>query len=204
MINSSLAKIDFNQVTLENERVRLLPLQESHFPTLLPFSLNEPELWTYSMVSAGGSEQAMQAYIEAAIRGREQRKEMPFLVLDKQTMQVAGSTRFYDIQAQNSSTQLGFTWYGKEFQGTGLNRHCKFLMLEFAFETCQLVRVEFRADASNLRSIAAMKRIGCVEEGILRKNGFRSDGTMRDSIILSILADEWMAYVKQDLQALIA
>lgn len=204
MINSPLTEIDFNNVTLENERVRLLPLQGSHLSALLPFSLNEPELWTYSMVSPGGGEQAMQAYIEAAIRGREQRKEMPFLVLDKQTMQVAGSTRFYDIQVQNLSTQLGFTWYGKDFQGTGLNRHCKFLMLEFAFETCKLVRVEFRADLSNQRSIAAMKRIGCVDEGVLRKNGFRSNGTMRDSIILSILAEEWTEHVKQDLQALIA
>ena len=204
MINSPLAEIDFGNVSLENNRVQLLPLQQSHLSTLLPFSLKEPELWRYSMVSAGGGEHAMQAYLDAAIHGREQRKEIPFLVIDKQTMQVAGSTRFYDIQLQNLSTQLGFTWYGKDFQGTGLNRHCKFLMLEFAFETCKFVRVEFRADALNQRSIAAMKRIGCVEEGVLRKNGFRNNGSMRDSIILSILADEWTAHVKQDLQELIA
>jgi RimJ/RimL family protein N-acetyltransferase len=96
---------------------------------------------------------------------------------------------------------LGFTWYGKEFQGTDLNKNCKFLLLEFAFETVNMQRVEFRADNENKRSIAAMKSIGCVEEGILRSNSPKTDGGRRDSIVLSILKDEWFAKVKNDLKA---
>jgi RimJ/RimL family protein N-acetyltransferase len=96
--------------------------------------------------------------------------------------------------------QLGYTWYGKEFQGTGLNKHCKYLLLEFAFEKMQVERVEFRADANNEKSIAAMKSIGCTVEGILRKNVKKPEGGRRDSIILSILKDEWNQQVKQNLK----
>ena len=204
MIKSTFPDFNFSSIQLENERVKLLPLQQEHLPDLLSFSLNEPEIWIYSMISAGGGVSAMEAYLNVAIEAREQKREMPFLVFDKQTQRVAGSTRFYDIQPINLSVQLGYTWYGKEFQGTGLNRHCKFLMLQFAFETCNLVRVEFRADAANQRSIAAMKRIGCKEEGVLRQNGFRNDGTMRDSMVLSILVNEWHEQVKPHLLKLIS
>ncbi|HPI54057.1 MAG TPA: GNAT family protein [Chitinophagaceae bacterium] len=204
MIKNTFPDFNFSTIQLEDDRVKLLPLQQEHLIDLLSFSLNEPEIWTYSMISAGGGTSAMQAYLKMAIEAREQKREMPFLVFDKQTQRVAGSTRFYDIQSHNLSMQLGYTWYGKEFQGTGLNQHCKFLMLQFAFETCNLVRVEFRADAANHRSIAAMKRIGCKEEGVLRQNGFRNDGTMRDSMVLSILVNEWHEYVKPHLLKLIS
>jgi RimJ/RimL family protein N-acetyltransferase len=82
--------------------------------------------------------------------------------------------------------QLGFTWYGKQFQGTGLNKNCKYLLLQFAFEQWQMERGEFRADNENARSIATMKSIGCKVDGVLRSNMPRRDGGMRDSIILSI------------------
>ena len=91
--------------------------------------------------------------------------------------------------------------YGKRFQGTGLNKHCKYLLLEFAFEQLNMERVEFRADNQNLRSIAAMKSIGCTQEGVLRSNTYKSDGTRRDSIVLSILKEEWYQYIKSDLKA---
>ena len=94
---------------------------------------------------------------------------------------------------------MGYTWYGNQFWGTGLNKHCKFLLLSFAFDTCDFVRVEFRADNNNARSIAAMKSIGCREEGVLRSNTFNRDGSRRDSIILSILQSDWNGGVKEKL-----
>jgi RimJ/RimL family protein N-acetyltransferase len=94
---------------------------------------------------------------------------------------------------------LGYTWYGEKFRGTGLNKHCKFLMLRFAFETLDAIRVEFRADARNERSIAAMKSIGCIPEGILRSNMPLYGGGRRDSIVLSILKNEWESGVKENL-----
>ena len=95
---------------------------------------------------------------------------------------------------------MGYTWYGKNFQRTGLNRHCKLLLLNFAFEDWGMERVEFRAHAANERSIDAMKAIGCIEEGILRNDMPLADGTRRNSIVLSILKDEWYNGGKELLQ----
>jgi len=187
-----------NQV-LENERALLRPLQTGDLEFLLPFAEQEPDLWTYSAVSAAGKD-GMTKYIESAIQERGLQKEYPFIIFDKESNSYAGSSRFYDIQLPLSSTQLGYTWYGKKFQRSGLNRHCKLLMLSFAFEQWGMERVEFRADARNEKSIQAMKSIGCTVEGILRSNTPLSTGGRRDSIVLSILKNEWTGFVKTNLQ----
>jgi RimJ/RimL family protein N-acetyltransferase len=193
-----MAKLNFNQdYILENDVVQLRQLTNEDFDILSQFSLQEPELWTYSLVPAGGLEN-LRTYMDLAIKDKEARKSYPFIVYDKRTGKYAGSTRFYDYQEQHNTVQLGFTWYGKEFQGTGLNKNCKLLLLEFAFETLGLDRVEFRADASNVLSIAAMKSIGCTVEGILRSNCKSLTGR-RDSIVLSILKIEWLDSVKKNL-----
>lgn len=184
---------------LENERVLLRRIQESDFDNLLPFSLNEPEIWKFGLLTAGG-EDNLRNYISGAVKNMEEKKEYVFIVFDKKANRYAGSTRFYDIQQQYSYTQLGYTWYGKEFQRTGLNRHCKLLLLQFVFEEWGLERLEFRAHAGNQRSIDAMKAIGCVTEGILRNHMPTVDGSRRDSIVLSILKDEWFGGVKERLQ----
>jgi RimJ/RimL family protein N-acetyltransferase len=175
---------------LENERVLLRPLQQDDMQHLLKFSLTEPELWKYSLVSPAGEEN-LRTYIDQALQARNEKKEYPFIVFDKKTNEYAGSTRFYDIQPANASLQLGYTWYGKAFQGTGLNKNCKFLLLDFAFRSLDMERVEFRADNNNQKSIAAMKSIGCTVEGVLRQNVPLASGGRRDSIILSILKKEW-------------
>ena len=154
---------------LEDERVRLRPLEADDIRFLLPYALNEPDTWKYSALSARG-EHGMRNYIATALNNRTAGKEYAFIVFDKAANEYAGSTRFYDIQPDNDTLQLGYTWYGKKYRGTGLNKHCKFLILQFAFETLGMMRVEFRADARNERSIAAMKSIGCTVEGILRSN----------------------------------
>jgi RimJ/RimL family protein N-acetyltransferase len=193
-----MVNFDFDATyILENDNVKLRPLVKSDFSLLKEFSVNEPELWTYSLVSAGGPEN-LKKYIELALTGRKDRSAYPFIVYDKKNKGFAGSTRFYDFQKPHNTTQLGYTWYGKRFQGTGLNKNCKYLLLEFAFETLGLDRVEFRADAKNARSIAAMKSIGCKVEGILRSNCSSPSGR-RDSIVLSILNSEWFSEVKPKL-----
>jgi RimJ/RimL family protein N-acetyltransferase len=183
---------------LEDERVLLRPLTDTDYEFLLPFAINEPDTWKYSYLSAKG-EEGMRRYIKDALNGRSTGKEYPFIVFDKQTGAYAGSTRFYDIQPKHQTVQLGYTWYGEKFRGTRLNKHCKFLLLQLAFETLNAMRVEFRADANNERSIAAMKSIGCKPEGILRSNMPLTDGGRRDSIVLSILKDEWENGVKENL-----
>ena len=184
---------------LENERVLLRPLSIKDIEHLTYFSINEPELWKYSMQQANGLEN-LKKYIETALENKQNKTEYPFIIFDKQTQQYAGSTRFYDIQLQHQMLQLGYTWIGKNFQGTGLNKHCKFLLLQFAFEQMNMHRVEFRADNENEKSKAAMKSIGCTEEGVLRSHALLHNGKRRSSIILSILSDEWKSTVKENLR----
>jgi RimJ/RimL family protein N-acetyltransferase len=183
---------------LEDECVLLRPLQTEDSKSLLIFSLNEPVLWKYSLVKAAG-EDNLKNYIHMAVSARKAGKEYPFIVFDKRSQAFAGSTRFYDVQLSQKTLQLGYTWYGQKFQATGLNKHCKYLLLQFAFEQMGMERVEFRADNNNYHSIAAMKSIGCVEEGILRSNATTADGARRDSIVLSILKEEWENRVKEKL-----
>ena len=182
---------------LENDKVLLRPLTAEDFDHLKTFSLLEPNLWKYSLIPADGLEN-LKNYMNLALKGRQEENAYPFIVFDKTKDQYAGTTRFYDMQSYHKTTQLGYTWYGKDFQGTGLNKNCKFLMLQFAFESMEVERVEFRADAKNDRSIAAMKSIGCEKEGILRSNCISPSGR-RDSIIFSILRTEWLVHVKMSL-----
>ncbi len=184
---------------LENDRVLLRPLTADDLSLLIPFSVYEPELWTYSLLPANGEEN-LKNYIEIALQHKKEGSSYPFIVFDKQTNRFAGSTRFYDIQQQHNTLQLGYTWYGKAFQGTGLNKNCKYLLLNLAFETLQVDRVEFRADAKNKRSISAMKSIGCTVEGVLRSNCASPTGR-RDSIVLSILRNEWHGGIEEALRS---
>src|SRR4030095_13024551 len=190
----------FPYVTLEDDRALLRPLEEKDYENLLPFALNERGLWKYSLVRADG-EGGLRNYLDIALSEKAAGREFPFIVFDKNENAYAGSTRFYDINLPYKTIQLGYTWYGKKFQGTGLNKHCKFLLLQFAFEELGLERFELRADARNERSIAAMKSIGCKVDGILRSNMPTAEGDVRrDSIVLSILKDEWFNGVKERLK----
>jgi RimJ/RimL family protein N-acetyltransferase len=190
---------DFNKkYTLENESLILRPLEITDIENLIHFSINEPELWRYSLLPAS-NENELKNYLKVALEKRKNKVDYPFIVFDKKTNSYAGSTRFYDIQLSNKTLQLGYTWYGKNFQGTGLNKNCKYLLLEFAFEKMNMERVEFRADNANKKSIAAMQSIGCQIEGVLRSNGIKPNGERRDSIILSILKQEWDNSVKENL-----
>ncbi len=115
---------------LENEIVLLSPLKADDTIDLIPISINEPEIWKYSLLQANGIEN-LRAYIKMALVAKANKKEYPFIVFDKLINQLVGSTRFYDIQITQSTLQLGYTWYSKIPQGTGLNTNCKFFTTIF-------------------------------------------------------------------------
>ncbi len=186
------------EIILESEKVLLQPLSRDDLEAYVRYAETEQDTWQYSLLPAHGREN-MQAYVEHALAAKEKSDSYPFTVIDKASGKVAGSTRFYDIQPAYGYLQLGYTWYGKAFRGTGLNTHCKFLLLQHAFESWNMARVEFRADNRNERSIAAMKKIGCTVEGIIRSHMPNLEGGRRDSILLSILLEEWEQSVRATL-----
>lgn len=189
-------------ITLQNERVLLKSMQLSDFYHLLTYSVNEPELWKYS-VAQPTSSQGMAQYVRAAVTGWESGKEFPFIIMDIPSRTYIGSTRLFDVNPQTHCAQIGYTWYGARFQGKAINKHCKYLLLEWAFEKMGFERIECRVDHENIKSIRSLTSIGYRQEGILRSNGLRSDGTRRDSIVFSILKTEWLDEIKQRLFDLI-
>lgn len=191
--------MEFNKTyILENNRVLLRPLEGNDFDYLKHFPINEPNLWQYSSTPPNTPEK-LKDYINLALTERNNQKQYAFIVFDKLKNAYAGSTRFYNINLHHKHCSLGYTWYGKDFQGTGLNKNCKFLLLQFAFETLAIERVQFDADNTNERSITAMKSIGCTVEGVLRNHQTMWHGKRRDTIVLSILKEEWFTTVKPTL-----
>ena len=184
---------------LETERFQLRLMTTNDVPQLVHYAETEPELWDFALVPSAGKENMIR-YIDEALSGFEKETTYPFVVIDRVSGEIVGSTRYYDFQLGNASTLLGYTWYSKHQQGNGINAHCKFLLLQYAFETLELERVELRADTRNHRSLAAMRKIGCIEEGILRNHLPIVDGSRRDSIIFSILREEWYRSVKSKLE----
>ncbi|MGG5208185.1 GNAT family N-acetyltransferase [Chryseobacterium sp. MIQD13] len=191
--------LDFKEdYILENESVRLEPLKHSDFNLLLEYSEHEPEIWEYNSGGANGRKN-LEKYITNAVSQRENEKEYPFIVFDKKNQKYAGSTRFYAIFSENKTIEIGYTWYGKQYQGSGINKNCKYLLLEFAFEKLNMERVAFAANSKNNRSINAMKSIGCVVEGVLRNCSTDATGNRIDVTRLSILKNEWNENVKMNL-----
>jgi len=198
---SALKTFDFEtDIILENERVLLRPLSLTDGSLLAHYVNEEPELWKYSLVAINNTSD-LANYIQTAIEARLNKTAYAFIVFDKLLNEYVGCTRFYDIQLNFQTTQLGYTWYSKKCWGTKLNDNCKFLLLQFAFDQMGFERVEFRADNNNKRSIAAMQKMGCTIEGVLRNHLPKPDGTRRDSIVLSILKEEWNTSLKQSLLA---
>lgn len=176
--------------TLENDRVRLEPLSWNHFDVLLPFAIKYPTLLQYSP-SRFGSEVALKEYFEYVLGLKEKGTMYPFAIFDKSKNEFAGSTSFLNISNKNQRLEIGATWLGKEFQRTGLNRNCKFLLLKHAFEILDCQRVELKTDQRNKQSKTAILAIGAKYEGCLRSHTLMVDGYRRDTLYFSILKDEW-------------
>lgn len=178
-------------IILENDRVRLESItQISDGAKVADIILNEPDLLTYSP-SMVRNQTELNAYFEMALAEKAAGVGLPFLIFDKIKNQYAGSTRFGNISLKDQRLEIGWTWIGKAFQGTGLNQKCKSLLLQYAFETLQCERVELKADARNWQSRKAMEKIGAKYEGCLRSHTLMPDGWRRDTVYYSILRAEY-------------
>jgi N-acetyltransferase len=165
----------FNQqLILEDELVRIEPLEEKHFELLLPTALQK-ELWLYTIQQINS-----------------------FAYFNKQTQQYVGSTRYLNIDFANLRLEIGSTWLHPNLHGKGFNKHCKFLLLSYGFEQLQLNRIELKTSHLNLKSQKAMLKIGAVPEGVFRNHVINQNGSIRHSHFFSFIKEEWPA-IKQTL-----
>ena len=189
-------------VTLTGARVRLEPLTlERHFDPLLAIAV-DPDLWRWTLNSVEKPED-LRAYLDEALRDQAEGRALPFATVDLVTGQVAGSTRFGNIDRKHRRVEIGWTWVGRAFQRSHVNTEAKYLMLRHAFEVWGCRRVELKTNVKNERSRAAMLRIGAREEGILRKHMLSDRGVSRDTIYYSVIDDEW-SEVKARLEEMVA
>ncbi len=175
-------------VTLQGERVRLVPMTRDHAPGLAA-AARDGELWTLRVTSvpAPGEEAA---YVETALKGAQDGHMLPFVVLDEEG-QVIGSTRYHDIVPAVERLEIGYTWHAKRCQRTHVNTACKLLLLTHAFETLGAKLVGWRTDNYNFASQRAIERLGARKDGVLRHHALRRDGTVRDTVMYSLAAGEW-------------
>ena len=184
-------KLDFeSNIVLENSRVRMEALQEAHFEHLVPIVLDKPDLLKYSPPKFGTPELLLN-YIKKNIALRPRQLKYPFAIFDKAKHAYAGSTSYMNISLENQRLEIGSTWIGKTFQRTGLNRNCKFLLMQYAFDVLEIERIEFKTDKRNLQSQKAIEGIGGQYEGLLRSHTLMSDGYRRDTVYYSVLKGEW-------------
>ena len=133
----------------------------------------------------------LQKYIDKAVENRLNKSRYTFIVFDKTQNAYAGSTSFLNISNPDDRLEIGATWYGKKFQRTGLNRNCKYLLMEYAFDKLEAERIEFKTDERNLASRKAIEKTGAQLEGILRRHTLMYDGFRRNTACYSILKPEW-------------
>lgn len=179
-----------SDIILENNFTLMRPICEADIDNLLDIATSDKDLLQFSPTPIY-SRELLQKYIHKAVENRNIKSRYTFIVFDKTKNAYAGSTSFLNISNQDNRLEIGATWYGKAFQRTGLNRHCKYLLLEFAFDIIGAERVEFKTDERNLASRKAIEKIGGQLEGTLRRHTLMYDGFRRNTVCYSILKPEW-------------
>ena len=175
--------------TLEGHGVRLEPLTREHEKGLIE-AAKDGKLWQLFFTSVPEPENARK-YLEDALKGQERGDMLPWAVRDLKSNTIVGSTRYHDIVAAIDRVEIGWTWYASRCQRTNVNTTCKLLLLGHAFDTLGCAVVGLRTDNFNFRSQKAIEGLGAKKDGVLRRHQARRDGTVRDSVMYSILKEEW-------------
>jgi RimJ/RimL family protein N-acetyltransferase len=179
-----------NPVVLTGKYVRLEPMTEEHVPGLSSVGLDD-SIWQHMLYGQMHSEADMRAWVRDILSRAAKSTDLPFVAVHLESGRVAGATRYLDMRPAHRGLEIGGTWYGLEFQRTAVNTECKYLLLQYAFESLGCIRVQFKADQRNERSLRAIERIGAKREGILRNHMVLPDGRFRNSVYYSILDSEW-------------
>jgi len=176
-------------ITLESERALLRPL-EPEDEKILQEVADDDSLWIYGLQDLSNPAE-LKKYLNKAIADRDSGTSAVWVIIDKKTNNIAGCTRLAEISWRDERGQIGWTWIGRDFQGSGLNKEMKFLMLTYGFEVLKLNRIEFKADERNHQSRQALLGIGATREGVLRQHMKIHNGYIRNTVFYSILKSEW-------------
>ena len=175
-------------ITLEGDLVRLIPLTKQHNKDLVT-AASDGELWNLWYTSVP-SEQTIDDYIDFALNEKQAGRSHAFVVIDKSSNKIIGSSRYCNAINENR-VEIGYTWYAQSTQRTGINTECKYLLLKHAFEQLNCIAVEFRTNWHNHPSRNAIARLGAKQDGVLRNHLIDSEGVYRDTVVFSITNQEW-------------
>jgi N-acetyltransferase len=176
-------------ITLNGTHIRLEPMRPAHAAQLLDAG-RAPEIWEW-MPARPLTAESMDAWLAKAAQAESQRREYPFAVVRLSDNRVIGSTRYLDVQEDDRTVEIGWTWYAPETWGGVVNPEAKYLLMRHAFEDWGAIRVALKTDIKNLHSQAAIKKLGARYEGTLRNQRIRLDGSYRDTVIFSVIENEW-------------
>lgn len=191
-------------IRLEGQTVRLEPLSMQHYPDLLELIFDSDLQYQFNFFNGRpDTPEHLQAWIENLVTLSQEPTWKAFAVIELSSHKAIGSTSYLDISPKDKRYEIGSTWYGRRFWRTKINSECKYLLLQYAFETLEANRVQLKTDLRNQRSQAAIERLGAVREGILRAHMVLPDGYVRDSVMYSIIRSEWPA-VKARLEGFLA
>jgi RimJ/RimL family protein N-acetyltransferase len=182
-------KVQPGPCTLTGYGVRLEPLTLAHTEALSA-AARDGALWNLRVTSVPEPEQTA-TYIQTALEGLAAGHRVPFVVIDETSAKVIGCTSYHDILAPVARLEIGFTWYAKSYQRTHVNTACKLMLLEHAFGTLGAAVVGWRTDNFNYASRRAIERLGAKLDGIIRHHALRRDGTVRDTVMYSVIAGDW-------------
>lgn len=178
-----------NEIILEGKRVKLIPVDKKHVEGLFK-AVDSEEVWRL-LPTRMKSLEDIKNIVSEAIQLKENGTQLPFIVYDKDLDEIVGMTRLLNISKENRNLEIGWTWYASKVWRTRVNTECKYLLLTYCFETLNTVRVQFKVDTRNIRSNNAVKRIGAIKEGVMRKERILHDGYIRDAAVYSIVDEEW-------------
>ena len=177
-------------LALETNLVLLRPIQTDDFDPFLQLASADDEMWDYFTLHLGKPDH-LEKWMQMAFDDRATGSRRAFTIIDKRTGAIAGSSSLGNISEFDLRAEIGWSWLGKEYRSTGINRHAKFAMMRYAFDVLQFERVEFKTDVLNDRARQGLRRVGAVEEGVLRSHMTMWNNRRRTSIYYSVLKNEW-------------
>jgi len=181
--------IDLTPTVLEGTHIRLVPLTTAHHPRLCEIGLDE-RLWRATTIRLETADDMLK-YVQQALHEQSLGTGLPFVIIEKRSEQIVGTTRYHSIKKEHGRLEIGFTWIAPPWQRTIVNTEAKYLMLKRAFEDFGCIRVEFKADSNNEQSCQALRRIGAKQEGLLRSYVVSSHKGPRDVALFSIIDGDW-------------